>query len=69
MKNFLAGIVDRVVGPAIRRVGSVLAGMLASYGMTVEGSAQVEVAVVALGLFVVDLVISNLGRLKREGRL
>lgn len=64
MKNFLAGIADRVVGPAIRRVGSVLAGMLATYGMTAEGAAQVEVAATALGLFALDLVMSNLGLFK-----
>lgn len=60
----MKAILENIVKPLVRRVGSVAAGALATWGATAEQTAQVEAAVGALALIAVDLWLSNLDKRK-----
>lgn len=57
-------ILENIVKPLVRRVGSVVAGGLVTWGATAEQAAQIETAVGALALIAVDLWLSNLDKKK-----
>jgi len=62
MKQAMGSLVANVLKPTFRRLGSLLAGGLVSLGMAAPAAAQVELAILALLAFGVDLVASNWAR-------
>lgn len=59
MKRFL---MQDVLKPAFRRVGSTMGGALLALGATAELASQTETVVTALMLFGADLYMSKQGR-------
>jgi hypothetical protein len=51
--------VGNIIKPLLRRLGSMGAGALATWGATAEQTAQIEVAIVAISMIGVDLFLSN----------
>ena len=60
----MKAILENVIKPLVRRVGSVAAGSLVTWGATAQQAAQVEAAIGALALIAVDLWLSNLDKKK-----
>jgi hypothetical protein len=58
----IQNLLNSVVKPLIRRVGSTAAGALVVWGANAELASQVEVGLTALCLIGIDLWLSNLDK-------
>ena len=57
-------ILLEVAKPLVRRLGSIASGALVATSMTTEQISQIETYAVALGLLLIDLVLSKIDREK-----
>ena len=55
-------VLETIVKPMVRRIGSLGAGAVATWGATATQTAQVEAAIAAIALVAVDLWLSNLDK-------
>lgn len=55
-------LVANVVKPALRRIGTMAASALVTYGLTTDQAVQIESAIMVLGLIAVDFILSALNR-------
>jgi len=60
-------LVDMVLGPLARRIGSMGAGAIVVLGATAAQADQLEAAIVAFVLITCDLLLSNLQK-RRAGK-
>lgn len=60
----LQNAIREVVQPLVRRLGSMAAGALVTYGANADQVAAIETAVIAAGLVAVDLLLSHWNRKK-----
>lgn len=51
-------VLNQLAKPIIRRLGSMMAGSLLTFGYTQETAVNFETALTSLGLILVDLVLS-----------
>lgn len=59
-------VIQSIVGPSVRRLGTAVGAWLVGLGMDADVSAQVQVGFVAAVLFAIDLAASHLNVLGRR---